>query len=66
MPYSQFSHVGSDTSHMLEIIDELNEIGISDGDMLVSFDIINMFSPIDNKTGVERVRSKLEEVARSF
>ena len=25
-----------------------------------------MFSPIDNKTGVERVRSKLEEVADRF
>ena len=52
-----------DTSHMLDIIDELNEIGVSDGDMLVSFDIINMFPSIDNKIGVEQVCSKLEEVA---
>ena len=47
-----------DTSHMLGIIDSLNEKGILDGDMLVSFDIINMFPSIDNDTGVERVRCK--------
>ena len=41
---------------MLGIIDSLNEKGILDGDMLVSFDIINMFPSIDNDTGVERVR----------
>lgn len=34
--------------------------------MLVSFDTINMFPSINNKTGVERVRSKLEEVAGQF
>ena len=51
-----------DTSHMLEIIDDINEMGVLDEDMLVSFDIINMFPSIDNKTGVERVRSKLMEV----
>ena len=42
-----------DTSHMLGIIDILNEKGILDGDMLVSFDIIDMFPSIDNDTGVE-------------
>ena len=38
-------------------------MGVLDGDMLVSFDIINMFPSIDNKTGVERIRSKLIEVS---
>ena len=55
-----------DTSHMLDIIDELNEIGISDGDVLVSFDIINMFPSIDNDTGIERVRRKLMDFVDKF
>ena len=55
-----------DTSHMLGIIDSLNEKGILDGDMLVSFDIINMFPSIDNDTGVERVRCKLTEFSDSL
>jgi hypothetical protein len=35
-----------DTAHMLEIFDDLNEIGIQEGELLVSFDIINMFPSI--------------------
>jgi hypothetical protein len=31
---------------MLEIFDDLNEIGIQEGELLVSFDIINMFPSI--------------------
>ena len=45
-----------DTADMLEIVDDLNEIGIQEGDLLVSFDVINMFPSINNKIGVERVR----------
>ena len=32
-----------DTAHMLDIIDELNIEGVQDQDLLVSFDITNMF-----------------------
>ena len=31
------------TSHLLDIVDELNENGLPDGVILVSFDIVNMF-----------------------
>ena len=44
---------------MLDIIDELNLAGVQDGDLLVSFDITNMFPSINNQTGVERVQRKL-------
>jgi hypothetical protein len=52
-----------DTRHMLNIIDELNLEGVEDGDLLVSFDITNMFPSIDNQSGVERVRYKLTQYA---
>jgi hypothetical protein len=46
---------------MLDIIDELNIEGVQDQDLLVSFDITNMFPSIDNQTGLERIRRKLNE-----
>ena len=55
-----------DTSHMLDIIDELNVKGIQEDDLLVSFDITNMFPSIDNQVGIERVRCKLSEQANNF
>jgi hypothetical protein len=55
-----------DTAHMLDIIDELNLAGVQDGDLLVSFDITNMFPSINNHTGVERVQRKLYEYASNF
>jgi hypothetical protein len=51
---------------MLDIIDELNLAGVQDGDLLVSFDITNMFPSINNQTGVERVQRKLYEYASNF
>ena len=50
-----------DTRHMLNIIDDLNSIGVSEYDILVSFDIINMFPSIYNHLGIERFRNKLVE-----
>ena len=38
---------------MLEIVDELNDIGITESDLLVSFGMVNMFPSISNKIGVE-------------
>ena len=50
-----------DIAYMLDIIDKLNIEGIRDDDLLVSFDIINMFPAIDNEIGVQRVKCKLNE-----
>jgi hypothetical protein len=55
-----------DTTHMLDIVDELNLTGLSDEDLLVSFDITNMYPSIDNQTGIERVRCKLSQYAEAF
>ena len=50
-----------DTSHMLEIIDDLNEVGpLPDSAILVSLDIENMFPSIDNEHGLQTIRSKLD------
>ena len=49
-----------DTSHLLDIIDELNLERILDNTILVSFDIINMYPSIDNDRGIGAVRNALE------
>ena len=49
-----------DSSHMLDIIDELNLNNLPTDSILFSFDVINMFPSIDNKSGLEAVRSILE------
>jgi hypothetical protein len=51
---------------MLDLVDELTLTGLSDEDLLVSFDITNMFPSIDNQTGIERVRCKLSQYAGAF
>ena len=38
-----------DTSHLLDIIDTINETGIPDETILVSFDIVNTFPSIDKE-----------------
>ena len=48
-----------DTSHLLDIIDTINETGIPDETILVSFDIVNMFPSIDNVKGMDAVRLAL-------
>ena len=55
-----------DTRHMLNIVDDLNSIGVSEQDILVSFDIINMFPSNDNQLGIERFRTKLIEFSHCF
>ena len=44
-----------DANNMLEIIDKLNEFVLSDNFVLVSFDAVNMFPNIDNRSGLESV-----------
>ena len=45
-----------DTSHFLDIIDTVNEKGIPDNIILVSFDIVNMFPSIDYVKGMDAVK----------
>ena len=47
------------TGHLLDIIDGLNESGISDDTILVSFDIVNMYPSIDNENGIQAVTTFL-------
>ena len=49
-----------DTSHLLDIIDELNSERIPDNTILVSFDIINMYPSIDNDRGIAAVMNASE------
>ena len=48
------------TGHLLDIIDSINEKGIPDNSVLVSFDIINMFPSIDNQNGIRAVKNILD------
>ena len=48
-----------DTSHLLEIIDQLNTSNLPENTTLVSFDIINMFPSIDNTKGMAAVKEAL-------
>ena len=48
-----------DTSHLLDIIDTLNEQAISNHKKLVSLDIFNMFPSIDNQRGMQAVQDIL-------
>ena len=49
-----------DTSHLLDIIDTINEKGIADEVILVSFDTVNMFLSIDNVKGIDAVKLALK------
>ena len=49
-----------DTSHLLDVFDELNLERIPDNTILVSFDIINMSPSIDNDRGIAAVMNALE------
>ena len=46
-----------DTNNILEIIDQLNEFVLTDNFVLVSFDAVNMFPSIDNRSGRESVKN---------
>ena len=48
-----------DTSHLLDIIDTLNEQPISSYTKLVSLDIVNIFRSIDNQRGMQAVQDVL-------
>ena len=46
---------------MLEIIDNINKSMLSENCVLVSFDMVNMFSNIDNKPGLLSVKEALTD-----
>ena len=48
------------TAHLLNIIDNLNEKGIAGNTLLVSFDIVIMIPCIDNKNGIQAVKTILQ------
>ena len=45
---------------MLDIIDKINNSNLPSNSILVSFDIINMFPSIDNKSGLKSIHEILE------
>ena len=48
-----------DTKDILDIIDSINESVLSDNHVLGSFNVVNMFSNIDNKSSLESVMDVL-------
>ena len=49
----------TDSNHLLDIIDNMNNKFLPAIATLVSFDIVNMFPEIDNKSGLDAVKSVL-------
>ena len=45
-----------DINNILEIIDQLNEFVLTDNFVLVSFDAVNMFLNIENRSGLESIK----------
>ena len=54
------------TNHMLDIIDNLNSLGLRLDSILVSFDIINMFPNIDNNLGLSSLKHYLDLCSKSI
>ena len=50
-----------DISHMLDIIDNLNDSDLPENSVLVSFDAVNMFPSIDNESGIKAVKKVLND-----
>ena len=50
-----------DSSHMLDIIDNLNDSDLPKNSALVSFDVVNMFPSIDNESGIKAVKKVLND-----
>ena len=50
-----------DSSHMLDIIDHLNDSDLTENSALVSFDVVNMFPSIDNESGIKAVKKVLKD-----
>ena len=55
-----------DMNHMLDIIDNLNSLGLRLDSILVSFDIINMFPNIDNNLGLSSLKHYLDLCSKNI
>ena len=53
-----------DTNHLLDIIDDLDNLNLHPESVLASADIIKMFPIIDNKMGINFVKKFLDERVR--
>ena len=50
-----------DTNNMLEIIDNINKYMLSENCVLVTFDVVNMFPNVNNKSGLLSVKEALAD-----
>ena len=48
-----------ENNHLLDIIDNINSMFLHTNAILLSFDIVKMFPNIDNKSGLDAVKSVL-------
>ena len=48
-----------DSNHLVDIIDNINSIFLTANAILATFNIVNMFPNIDNKSGLDAVKSAL-------
>ena len=46
---------------MLDIIDNLDDFDLAENSVQVSFDVVNMFSPFDNESGIKAVKKVLND-----
>ena len=49
----------SDSNHLLDITDNMNSMFLPVNAILFSFDIVSMFPNVDNKPGLDAVKSVL-------
>ena len=50
-----------DTSHILDIIDNLSDSNLPENTVLVSFDVVNMFPSNDNESGIKAAKKVLND-----
>ena len=51
---------------MLNIVDELNRLNLPCESIVVAFDVVNMFSSIDNNFGLKTIFEILESCVNKF
>ena len=56
------SDISKDTSHLVDLIDDISKSSLPDNLILLSLDIVNMFANIDSEREMEAVRSLLDSI----
>ena len=59
---SNLSDISKDTSHLVDLIDDISKSSLPDNLILLSLDIVNMFANIDSEREMEAVRSLLDSI----